>query len=339
MMSLGISCRPQLEDSAVPTIFASSLSFGGTGQTDKRRDAYRKREVQRIVQEYEETRKVEENISSTIQPEISSDSSGVANSQGLKGVTAVNVEVSTTQSSQPEVVSQSEHISNDSQGSSSLVNEENTSVSSVCSCRNNVLDVPPKDLMVKPKMKSRSVQVCVPEQKPKTTTRGTQYKLTDLRESYSVTKETQVDPLDFQPMPATPTMQKTSTPVSTPISKCTSPNTTFSSATEKHDSTWEPTSDMDDSEDDTIIDEDWDRSDTLKTPKYMVFEQCLMSLFTICTVCFSNISAHIKQRLGSFISVLQESSCGHIREWHSQPMIGKRPAGNILISSAVLFLL
>jgi hypothetical protein len=33
------------------------------------------------VQEYEETRKVEENISSTIQPEISSDSSGVANSQ------------------------------------------------------------------------------------------------------------------------------------------------------------------------------------------------------------------------------------------------------------------
>jgi hypothetical protein len=88
---------------------------------------------------------------------------------------------------------------------------------------------------------------------------GTQYKLTDLRESYSVTKETQVDPLDFQPMPATPTMQKTSTPVSTPISKCTSPNTTFSSATEKHDSTWEPTSDMDDSEDDTIIDEDWDR--------------------------------------------------------------------------------
>ncbi|XP_060564866.1 THAP domain-containing protein 6-like [Ruditapes philippinarum] len=43
MMSLGISCRPQLEDSAEPTIFASS--FGGTGQTDKRRDAYRKREV------------------------------------------------------------------------------------------------------------------------------------------------------------------------------------------------------------------------------------------------------------------------------------------------------
>ena len=42
--------------------------------------------------------------------------------------------------------------------------------------------------------------------------------------------------------------------------------------------------------------------------------------------------------MGSFISVKQECDhCGHKWTWHSQPFIKDVPAGNVLMSAAILF--
>ena len=71
--------------------------------------------------------------------------------------------------------------------------------------------------------------------------------------------------------------------------------------------------------------------------KFIVFEDCLMMLFTICSVCHSSTSARISRVKGTFVSVLQECTCGWSRIWNSQPFLGSIPAGNLLLSSSMLF--
>ncbi len=58
--------------------------------------------------------------------------------------------------------------------------------------------------------------------------------------------------------------------------------------------------------------------------KYIVFESCLLSLFT--------------QTVGTLLRVTQFcEECEYHRKWESQPFVNNVPAGNLLLSAAILF--
>ena len=75
-----------------------------------------------------------------------------------------------------------------------------------------------------------------------------------------------------------------------------------------------------------------------KQPTYLVFESALMLLFSICYICKSKFVAVEKVVVGSLLRIKQVcSQCSNTYEWCSQPYIGKVPAGNILMSAAILY--
>ena len=72
--------------------------------------------------------------------------------------------------------------------------------------------------------------------------------------------------------------------------------------------------------------------------KYIVFESQLLDLFKTCPSCSSPSLADIKQIVGSMVKIHQSCGiCGFSRIWDSQPSIGAVPAGNLLMSAAILF--
>ena len=73
--------------------------------------------------------------------------------------------------------------------------------------------------------------------------------------------------------------------------------------------------------------------------KFVVFKSCLWLLFEMCPICMQpcDIAYHIT---GSLLVILQQcmnSSCQYSRKWESQPFIASVPAGNVLLSAAILF--
>ena len=69
-----------------------------------------------------------------------------------------------------------------------------------------------------------------------------------------------------------------------------------------------------------------------------MFRSHLLSLFTSCGSCHQLCTGEVAQQMGTFISIRQTCShCGHIWLWNSQPFIKNQPAGNILLSAAILF--
>ena len=76
--------------------------------------------------------------------------------------------------------------------------------------------------------------------------------------------------------------------------------------------------------------------------KYIVFESNLMELFQICPAPACGGPCNIRRSTarchGSMLVLTQECTlCDFKRKWTSQPMIGNLPAGNILMSSAILY--
>lgn len=72
--------------------------------------------------------------------------------------------------------------------------------------------------------------------------------------------------------------------------------------------------------------------------KYIVFEDCLLSLFNKCVNCGKATVGVIRATIGTFVRVKQAcDNCESTREWDSQPFIRNIPAGNILLSSSILF--
>ena len=71
--------------------------------------------------------------------------------------------------------------------------------------------------------------------------------------------------------------------------------------------------------------------------KYLVFESCLLSLFTTCPIC--NLSVHPSTFTnGTFLCITQHCQhCDYRKKWESHPMIKNTPAGNLLLSAAILF--
>ena len=72
--------------------------------------------------------------------------------------------------------------------------------------------------------------------------------------------------------------------------------------------------------------------------KYIVFKSSLLELFTHCSSCHIACNGKLAYKKGTFIAIRQSCiHCGHQRLWSSQPHIHDTPAGNILLSSAILF--
>lgn len=71
--------------------------------------------------------------------------------------------------------------------------------------------------------------------------------------------------------------------------------------------------------------------------KLVVFEDDLLKLFTICRRCQMCKTAKVTQRMGTFVSILQECGCGYGYRWSSQPFVGDIPTGNLLLSASILF--
>ena len=75
-----------------------------------------------------------------------------------------------------------------------------------------------------------------------------------------------------------------------------------------------------------------------KQQTYLVFESALLLLFSICVMCRSTYTSIEKFTIGSFLRIKQIcSNCNNNYVWESQPYVGKIPAGNILISAAILY--
>ncbi|XP_022101363.1 uncharacterized protein LOC110984997 isoform X2 [Acanthaster planci] len=74
-------------------------------------------------------------------------------------------------------------------------------------------------------------------------------------------------------------------------------------------------------------------------PKYIVFEGELLKLFKKCFKCGSRKVSLTKRTVGTFLSVFQRCGACKSKEttWSSQPWLGATPAGNLLLSAAVLF--
>ncbi|XP_064619336.1 uncharacterized protein LOC135482820 [Lineus longissimus] len=88
-----------------------------------------------------------------------------------------------------------------------------------------------------------------------------------------------------------------------------------------------------------FIDNENEKDDPHCQTKYLVFHSKLMELFKICPVCCSPAKRHIRT-LGTYLSIKQCCSnklCSFERFWESQPFINRIPAGNLLLSSAILF--
>ncbi len=75
-----------------------------------------------------------------------------------------------------------------------------------------------------------------------------------------------------------------------------------------------------------------------KSNTFLIFESALLLLFTICRYCLSFTTDVSTTVQGTFLKVSQFcKTCCHHFVWESQPMFGTIPAGNILLSSAILF--
>ena len=71
---------------------------------------------------------------------------------------------------------------------------------------------------------------------------------------------------------------------------------------------------------------------------YLVFESALMMLFSLCSYCGLANTQIKKVLIGTLLRITQVCNyCERVRIWESQPFVGPTPAGNLLVSSAILF--
>eukprot|EP00794_Sanderia_malayensis_P011588 gene11588-12782_t len=71
--------------------------------------------------------------------------------------------------------------------------------------------------------------------------------------------------------------------------------------------------------------------------KFLVFESCLMTLFSICSICLGHCQDITSVIIGSCLKIRSVCINGHLRRWSSQPHHGDLPMGNFLIAASTLF--
>jgi len=77
---------------------------------------------------------------------------------------------------------------------------------------------------------------------------------------------------------------------------------------------------------------------TLDEVKYIEFRSSLLELFTHCPSCLCSCPGTTTKPKGTFGTIKQACShCGYQRSWLSQHHIKDIPAGNIMLSAAILY--
>ena len=76
--------------------------------------------------------------------------------------------------------------------------------------------------------------------------------------------------------------------------------------------------------------------DLQKERKFLVFESCLLSLFSRCCKCGLEVELKTSVR-GTLLVVNGSCPDGHEIHWQSQPMLKNMGAGNLLVPAAILF--
>jgi hypothetical protein len=129
------------------------------------------------------------------------------------------------------------------------------------------------------------------------------------------------------------TQLNTDTPHSSQLT-ATDSQVTDSQPTDNHssDRTYDP--DLDSDMDTDKIAEQPTELENIK--KFLVFETELDKLFTFCSRCSARITDISKHTTGSMLSVTTTCQYYHTVTWHSQPLIHRMPAGNLLLSAAIL---
>ena len=93
---------------------------------------------------------------------------------------------------------------------------------------------------------------------------------------------------------------------------------------------------------DNLLSEDENDGDyTSSTPdcekKYLVFDSCLSKLLKRCPDCGDVIVQHERKTIGSMLSIELTCHSGHTTNWDSQPVVKKKPLGNLLMAASILF--
>lgn len=76
--------------------------------------------------------------------------------------------------------------------------------------------------------------------------------------------------------------------------------------------------------------------DFVDEKKFIVFETCLVKLFSHCNRCLAPCEIQMATS-GSLLTITSICPDQHIMEWHSQPCVHDRAVGNLLLCGSVLF--
>ncbi|XP_044181017.1 uncharacterized protein LOC122962175, partial [Acropora millepora] len=82
---------------------------------------------------------------------------------------------------------------------------------------------------------------------------------------------------------------------------------------------------------------------TLKSPlltrkkKFLVFGSCLFELLKRCPECGDVIIKRKNKTSGTMLLVKLTCHSGHTKTWESQPVVKRKPLGNLLLAAAILF--
>ncbi|XP_078352898.1 uncharacterized protein LOC144637699 [Oculina patagonica] len=93
-------------------------------------------------------------------------------------------------------------------------------------------------------------------------------------------------------------------------------------------------------EDDNILSEEefeGDSSTQDSEKKFIVFDSCLSTLLKRCPECGDIIAQHERKTTGSMLSVKLTCHSGHTINWDSQPVVKRKPLGNLLLAASILF--
>ena len=71
--------------------------------------------------------------------------------------------------------------------------------------------------------------------------------------------------------------------------------------------------------------------------KFIVFESSLNKLLKRCPDCGDVITECKRKTTGSMLSIELTCNSGHTLNWDSQPVVKRKPLGNLLLSAAILF--
>lgn len=71
--------------------------------------------------------------------------------------------------------------------------------------------------------------------------------------------------------------------------------------------------------------------------KFLVFDSCLSTLLKRCPECGDVIAQCDRKTTGSMLSVQLTCHSGHMINWDSQPVVKRKPLGNLLLAASILF--